>query len=175
MSDAIRANVRANTNVLYRFYDEADQLLYIGITNDPARRFSQHESDKPWWIKVANIKLQRGFANRLDLEAAEIAAIEAERPRYNRAHAAGVLETLRFNTGQPATSPWPDASRFHTEPVRDDYRQPRIRHNIPCPECGSPRVFQDADEHLEPIGDVRCQDCETTWTIEQWHARMLAL
>lgn len=174
MNDAIRANLRANTNVLYRFYDEADQLLYVGVTNDPARRFSQHESDKPWWIKVASIKLQRGFANRMELEAAEIAAIEAERPRYNRAHAAGVLETLRFNTGQPATSPWPDASRFHTEPARTDYRKGRLVQNLPCPRCGH-RVFQDMDDERQPIGDLECGGCETTWTTTEWQRTVLAL
>jgi predicted GIY-YIG superfamily endonuclease len=34
---------------LYRFYDEHENLLYVGISNDPWRRWREHVYDKQWY------------------------------------------------------------------------------------------------------------------------------
>lgn len=72
-------------HVLYRFYSATGELLYIGITNDAWRRFSQHRADKAWWPEVANI-CQQSFATSDELKAAESRAIRSEKPRYNKVH-----------------------------------------------------------------------------------------
>jgi hypothetical protein len=46
------------THALYRFFDEHGALLYVGITNNPGRRWSQHETDKPWWHEVHHVELE---------------------------------------------------------------------------------------------------------------------
>lgn len=70
------------SHVLYRFFNDLDELLYVGITGNPATRFRQHEIEKAWWSQVAHIRLEH-FASREQLEDAEIRAIQSENPRYN--------------------------------------------------------------------------------------------
>jgi predicted GIY-YIG superfamily endonuclease len=78
---------------LYRFYDDADDLLYVGITCDPARRWPEHMRDKPWWTSVAKIELET-HTNRAAVLAAETAAISVEQPRYNIAAGCDVAPPL---------------------------------------------------------------------------------
>lgn len=73
-------------HVLYRFFDTAGDLLYIGITNDPGRRWGRHAGDKPWWNEVDRIELER-HPDRPTVLLAERDAIKAEYPRYNVVHA----------------------------------------------------------------------------------------
>ena len=44
-----------DTHDLYRFYNAADQLLYIGISLHAAARASQHSKAQPWWQDVARM------------------------------------------------------------------------------------------------------------------------
>lgn len=69
-------------HVLYRFFNSADELLYVGITNNPPLRFGCHQIQKSWWSDVATIKMQH-YGDRGELIAAECQAIRNERPRYN--------------------------------------------------------------------------------------------
>lgn len=41
---------------VYRFFDSADRLLYIGATNDLRTRIKAHQRTKPWWPEVARIE-----------------------------------------------------------------------------------------------------------------------
>lgn len=70
-------------NVLYRFFSAGGELLYVGITNDPWRRFSQHRSQKDWWADVSTI-CQQSFTTLDELKCAEKRAIQSENPRYNK-------------------------------------------------------------------------------------------
>lgn len=73
---------------VYRLFDTAGTLLYVGIAGNPGRRFEQHAGDKPWWGSVANLTLE----HHLTREAATIAerdAIIAEKPLYNVMHNRG--------------------------------------------------------------------------------------
>lgn len=73
-------------HALYRFFDASGALLYVGITNNPARRFTQHGVDREWWHEVETIRMQR-FDDRESVLAAEREAIKTEQPRYNIVHA----------------------------------------------------------------------------------------
>jgi predicted GIY-YIG superfamily endonuclease len=70
------------TTTLYRLYDEADNLLYIGIAGNPGRRFEQHRGEKPWWGEVARTTLTH-YATRQEALYAELSAINTEHPRHN--------------------------------------------------------------------------------------------
>ena len=72
-------------HALYRFYDEAGVLLYVGITADPGTRFKQHRGDKEWWTQVVNIRIEK-LPTRAAVLAAERKAIREERPLWNVAH-----------------------------------------------------------------------------------------
>jgi len=69
-------------HVLYRMYNVDDELLYVGITNDPKARFRTHSKLKDWWSEVDHIRVET-FGSRDALAAAEMRAIDVERPRYN--------------------------------------------------------------------------------------------
>lgn len=69
-------------HVLYRMFNQDGELLYVGLTNNPKTRFSNHSLAKPWFGEVANITVQT-FPTREALAAAEYEAIRDESPRYN--------------------------------------------------------------------------------------------
>ncbi|MFE7899204.1 GIY-YIG nuclease family protein [Streptomyces sp. NPDC057424] len=70
---------------LYRLRDDADVLLYVGITDNLERRYKDHAKDKPWWTEVAARSVE-WFPTRNHAVAAEAIAIRAEQPRYNVHH-----------------------------------------------------------------------------------------
>lgn len=70
------------SQVLYRFWSDADELLYVGITARPWERWKQHRGEKPWWDEVAAVTLE-SFETRAEVKAAETQAIKTEGPRYN--------------------------------------------------------------------------------------------
>lgn len=92
---------------LYRFFDATGVLLYVGITNNPSRRFTQHGTSREWWHEVETIKMER-FPSREAVLQAERAAIKAEGPKYNIVHAGGA----------PVTSELPEAGNPGDYPVK---------------------------------------------------------
>lgn len=70
---------------VYRLRDAADRLLYVGISDDPLRRWPEHAKDKPWWQDVANFSIE-WFGSRPEAFAAEALAIKSERPLHNIVH-----------------------------------------------------------------------------------------
>ncbi|MGW1160394.1 GntR family transcriptional regulator [Streptomyces sp. NPDC002519] len=71
---------------LYRLYDAADRLLYVGITTNPETRFTSHATYKSWWGQVARTDvtwLQGTWHEALAIEAA---AIREEKPQFNGKH-----------------------------------------------------------------------------------------
>jgi predicted GIY-YIG superfamily endonuclease len=72
-------------HALYRFYDRHGTLLYVGLTLDPSARWATHSKEKPWWLKVTDIRIEH-FPDRESVEAAEKRAIRAENPRHNVTH-----------------------------------------------------------------------------------------
>lgn len=70
---------------LYRFFDADDELLYVGITYDPATRWKQHQSKAPWWRDVT-MRTVEWYDDRPAAEAAERKAVQTEGPRYNVIH-----------------------------------------------------------------------------------------
>jgi predicted GIY-YIG superfamily endonuclease len=73
---------------LYRFFDGAGRLLYIGITMDPTSRWRNHERKKDWWAEVRSMTAEP-FPTLEAVRAAETAAIKAERPIHNIVHNGG--------------------------------------------------------------------------------------
>lgn len=69
--------------VLYRCFDAADRLLYIGVTSGMAARFRQHGKDSEWWGDVERVETV-SFPQRHLAFDAERAAIVAEQPLHNR-------------------------------------------------------------------------------------------
>lgn len=70
---------------LYHWYDEDNALLYVGITNNVGKRQDAHIADSAW-TEFATRSTIRRFLSRPDAEAAEVLAIKADRPLFNRQH-----------------------------------------------------------------------------------------
>lgn len=71
---------------LYRFYDKHENLLYVGISNDPWRRWRQHVYEKPWYPQVKH-QAVTWYETEDEARAAETRAIRAEHPKFNVAGA----------------------------------------------------------------------------------------
>ena len=70
------------TTYVYRLFDEAGQLLYVGISKSAVTRVMQHHEDKPWASEIASYTAKR-YTSRESARSAEIEAIKLEGPIYN--------------------------------------------------------------------------------------------
>ena len=72
---------------LYRMYNAAGDLLYIGITVNPKQRLALWRSrgSNPWFSAVTSI-CWRQYPDRWKASCAEEDAIKAEHPRHNVLH-----------------------------------------------------------------------------------------
>jgi hypothetical protein len=97
--------MRQKSHTLYRFWNAADDLLYVGIAGDPCSRWLQHSQDKQWWREVDHITVSH-FDSRLAVETAEVLAIRTEQPRHNAQHRPNLpagLRVARASSGFPAS------------------------------------------------------------------------
>lgn len=72
---------------LYRLRSGSNDLLYVGISGNPPKRWLQHAVDKPWWpqVDVSNSTTE-WFGTRDEALAMEALAIKSERPLHNIVH-----------------------------------------------------------------------------------------
>lgn len=66
---------------VYRFYDEQDRLIYVGITDSPGTRWGQH-SRRDWWPTVVRYTLS-WHQDRTGALREESQAISSEDPLEN--------------------------------------------------------------------------------------------
>ena len=81
-------------NVLYKFYNKDEELLYIGITNSPDKRFYIHSMDKEWFNEVDKVMCSDKMT-RNEVSIYEIYTIMAEHPKYNVEYTDG--GSIRFS------------------------------------------------------------------------------
>jgi predicted GIY-YIG superfamily endonuclease len=74
-----------DTTALYRLYDRAGVLLYVGISNDVHGRIRTHRMEKTWGPLIADSRIEF-YATRVSALDAEATAIRRERPRFNVIH-----------------------------------------------------------------------------------------
>ena len=70
---------------LYRHYDKANTLLYIGISLNSIARLNQHRGHSDWFKDITNVKIENFYTRDAALEA-ERTAIIAEKPLHNVHH-----------------------------------------------------------------------------------------
>jgi predicted GIY-YIG superfamily endonuclease len=70
---------------LYRWWDAADLLLYIGISDELSNRVNGHAKESSWMEFAARSTITR-YPSRAEAAAAEVAAIKSERPLFNQKH-----------------------------------------------------------------------------------------
>lgn len=70
---------------VYRCYDGADRLIYVGCTVAPKQRLDQHRSSTWWHKQVARVRFVV-FPNKEYALFQEAEAIRSENPRWNVKH-----------------------------------------------------------------------------------------
>jgi predicted GIY-YIG superfamily endonuclease len=69
------------TQVLYRHYDSAGNLLYVGVSLNALVRLQQHKTSH-WCDDITRVDIQK-FASRQEVLEAERVAITSENPVHN--------------------------------------------------------------------------------------------
>jgi predicted GIY-YIG superfamily endonuclease len=83
--------------VVYRAYDAAGALLYVGVSGRIRQRLYVHRHNSAWWAHAASVHLE-WIQTRAEAEGIEAAVIREEQPPFNRA---GVRpERFRAPTGR---------------------------------------------------------------------------
>jgi hypothetical protein len=67
---------------LYRHFDAAGQLLYVGISLNAIKRLDQHRAQARWFDRIARVEIEQ-FPTWEEAAAAEVKAIAEERPECN--------------------------------------------------------------------------------------------
>jgi predicted GIY-YIG superfamily endonuclease len=75
-------HLNARRTAVYRLYDRAGALLYVGITTNPQTRFRDHENEKFWWHLVAREEV-RWYSSRPEAEDVEGEALTRDHPRFD--------------------------------------------------------------------------------------------
>lgn len=70
------------TAYVYRAFNAAGRLLYVGCTTQPGQRMVAHRRESVWWSGAVRFTFA-AFADHQQALAAESDAITAELPRYN--------------------------------------------------------------------------------------------
>lgn len=81
------ASIEGRTAV-YRLYDTAHQLLYVGISMKPERRWYEHSLEKMWWHLVAE-KEVTWHDSREQALTVEEEVERIEKPRFGDTHRLG--------------------------------------------------------------------------------------
>lgn len=124
-------SAKEERTALYRFYDVNERLLYVGITDDPWRRWREHVREKSWYPQVKH-QAVTWYDDRMAADIAETVAIRRENPLFNIAGAVRSakpalpppLPVVRRPVPEPEPEPEP-------EPVPEPEPEPK-----PAPEPG---------------------------------------
>lgn len=112
---------------LYRLFDATGRLLYVGITVNVDFRMYSHAMSKSWWkdVETGDMAL---YPTRYAAGDAETAAINVQKPRYNRdgwtkdGPYRSSMDTFPFVTAEPF-DPRPMGGVWSTRP------DPAVEHN----------------------------------------------
>jgi DNA-binding XRE family transcriptional regulator len=72
----------ATKYTVYRLYDAADTLLYVGCTKELGARLAAHAYDKVWWPEVVRVE-EACFEDPVTAADAEEHCARAYAPRHN--------------------------------------------------------------------------------------------
>lgn len=67
---------------VYRLYDEANRLLYVGIGRNPMNRWAAHADQHAWWPNVKSFET-KWFPSREEAAAEERRALREDSPLHN--------------------------------------------------------------------------------------------
>lgn len=78
---------------MYKIYNESGLLLYVGKSNNPHNRITQHSINKKWWNEVSYVETAEVHGNT-EASIYEIYTINTLKPKYNILDTHGGLITI---------------------------------------------------------------------------------
>jgi hypothetical protein len=102
----MRPETRRAGTALYRMFNEAGELLYVGITAHLGARWDAECRQVAWWPDVRRQTVV-WYASRTEAEAAEKAAIQSEKPIFNKLLAKPVRNAPKTATRTHRTNAYP--------------------------------------------------------------------
>jgi predicted GIY-YIG superfamily endonuclease len=104
---------------LYRFFDADGQLLYVGVSAEPFRRWASH-TERHWWKKAVKFAIV-WHPDEAAARAAERSAIQVEAPLHNvhgvRARQGNAIRAgVRLSAARAARSPSTPLAPVFLEP-----------------------------------------------------------
>jgi len=72
----------SDESAVYRLFDSAGRLLYVGLSTNPMNRWAAHMEHHAWWPEVASFTVT-WFDSRQEAAAEEKRAIRGENPLCN--------------------------------------------------------------------------------------------
>lgn len=108
--------VSLTPHFLYFLWNAIGELLYVGITDNPSRRFAEHQKTQPWWSEVATRKCEI-YDSKLLAEMAEKEAIVSMHPKYNKKDKAlrpnlGAAQAVKFDSRSSYSWRWTRDARW---------------------------------------------------------------
>lgn len=128
---------------LYRLFNVANELIYIGITGNINSRFERHSEKTPWWNEVASCTVEF-FFDRRSLSTAESSAIYLEKPLYNVQHRTGMVHLTQIERDSRSAA------------IPRDFSYPRIgRVSVDLDEAGLDELMTaNAETRAQRFGDL---------------------
>ena len=81
----VRYHGRSDASAVYRIYNAADELIYIGMSYEPAVRVRVQRREKAWGHEIARYEVD-WHQDRAASQRAEEQLIKEFQPRYNVTH-----------------------------------------------------------------------------------------
>lgn len=147
---------------VYRAFDAAGELLYIGCTIKPSSRFTQHQSEKDWWPEVASITLECHESREAALSVERV-AIAKERPRLNRRIDSSLLSLDEAREHAARRAAEREARDERRERERDAMYNPE---GVLCGNCGSRPAWLPKGVLIVEMDCPAC-GCRTLAMVEQ--------
>jgi hypothetical protein len=152
------SDVTPDPTSVYKYYDQNNLLLYVGITRRGVVRNREHNASKEWWQFVVRQDVEH-YPHRLAAEERERHLIRAFRPPFNKQHNPDheELRAIYFAAGRERISLVPsDARKILAQ----------VHHKLPlhCIDIrGARAVYACRPEHM-PLASVL-----------RWETRVLLL
>jgi predicted GIY-YIG superfamily endonuclease len=134
--------LKSKPTTVYRLFDAKDVLLYVGVSVDVDQRWRVHRSSSPWWRLVARKSVVE-YPDRDLALAAEAAAIQTEKPLYNRD---GVPAELRRSPEMYSADP---LQVYITQEERRALRVKAAQAGLSMSAYVRQMIQQDGDEVLD--------------------------
>ena len=80
---------------VYRCFNAAGVVIYIGATAHYLKRIKQHETESPWWPEVADVTVER-YRSKPDAFTAERTAIYFGNPVHNVTHRSHPVDGISY-------------------------------------------------------------------------------